>query len=390
MEDVVTQLMQVAKDLLAKDHREHFEQGHYFNLIEIAGLVYDENFHSDFIATLLDPRGEHGQGVTFLRCFFEFAGCVGRTDISLEHNRFRLIIENKIDACDQSAQIARYVQCANDRKLDWALLYLSIHGSKPADQSMVGMSDDDRQKVFFISYSEFIHDWIDRCLKQVAAIPPIREVLAMYAQTISCLAGSSPDIKAAIEMCGYINNSDDLRAAEKIHLAYLQKKDQIFLDFVESLRESATAKIKKTIQQFDPESDVFKSDHHYGYEFRLPLSGIYSDIDFRICMLIDKSLYFGFRQRRDKEKIENWYKDTALQNIREAVKSLASPPITANLVPWKDFPGWIKPSRTLDFCTFDEECMKLIDTKEFDSCVESLASEFQAIATEILRAAVPN
>lgn len=423
MEDAVTHLMQVAKELLAKDRRVHFEQGHYFNLIEIADLVYDENFHSDFIATLLDPKGKHGQGAIFLRCFFEclkglhpnpnlpepddqwtvereklecvhsgdLEGRIGRTDISLERDKFRLIIENKIDASDQPSQIARYAKCAEERGFDWALLYLTIHGERPANHSMTGIGEEDEPKVFLIDYRVFIQQWINMCLKQVGAIHRVREMLTMYAQTISCLAGDSTENKAASEMGEYINCSNDFRAAKLIHDAYEEKQSEITKQFMEKIKAQMEARLLSGMPSFDSkdvsDSSSIENFRDYGHAFRLPLSHIFPGIDFRFCILIDPkgSLYYGWLHMIDGRPTEHWGADYPL--LHEAVRSLQAPPICAHLAgATEDYPGWINPRKALNFHAIAENFITLADKAVLDTVSESYADEAYSLVMAFMEA----
>ncbi|MFP3040578.1 PD-(D/E)XK nuclease family protein [Treponema primitia] len=102
--------------------------GENFNIFEILNLSTDELKHSKFIATLLDPKGAHGQGEIFLKCFLnlidkdvpsdddlkkievdkEFSIESGRIDILLHSDKFEIINENKIYANDQPKQLSRY------------------------------------------------------------------------------------------------------------------------------------------------------------------------------------------------------------------------------------------------------------------------------------------
>jgi hypothetical protein len=107
-----------------------------FNIFQILGVQYDEVKQSTFMANLLDPQGNHGQGSLFLNTFLNY--CVkshpdfpilpvsadqGRWFVETEHyiTNGRLdillvnwdlgclfVIENKIYATEQNQQIARY------------------------------------------------------------------------------------------------------------------------------------------------------------------------------------------------------------------------------------------------------------------------------------------
>lgn len=114
----------------------------YFNIFDALNLAHKENYHSAFIAYLLDKNAEHYQSV-FARRFLELlqnkmSGTNfpknanldtlkevsteklteaikenRRMDIFLEFDEACIIIENKIYADDQKAQLKAYVDDAN-------------------------------------------------------------------------------------------------------------------------------------------------------------------------------------------------------------------------------------------------------------------------------------
>src|SRR4051794_32898016 len=101
----------------------------YFNVFMALGVAYGGLSHSRFLAEVFNPVGSHGQGELFLDAFLTLIGIPatriklrevlvtvehdvgdpGRLDILLRLGDRRLIIiENKIYAAEQSAQVERY------------------------------------------------------------------------------------------------------------------------------------------------------------------------------------------------------------------------------------------------------------------------------------------
>ena len=106
------------------------------DIFEQLGLHYREDFHSNFLAWLLDPQGSHGLGEGFLRNFLarsgagsrvinaanrastkvtreryvEFDGSSGRLDIQVlnEEAEFVCVIENKVWSGEGEDQLAFY------------------------------------------------------------------------------------------------------------------------------------------------------------------------------------------------------------------------------------------------------------------------------------------
>ena len=182
--------------------------GESFNIFTILDRETDEvKTHSAMIADLLNPGGLHGQGTVFACLFFEqleieiddmrsarvsaevdTAGH-GRIDILFETDNLCIVIENKIFANDQPGQMERYYDYAHSKHADdrVKLLYLTLNGSDPGGDSLgeVGLEEITR-----ISYESDIIAWLDACIKEVARIPQIRELLVQYQNLLRKLTGT--------------------------------------------------------------------------------------------------------------------------------------------------------------------------------------------------------
>jgi len=128
-----------------------------FNLFFlISNQYYKENLHSDILAALLNPNGEHKQGSFFLQAFLEYLNSIGasihindyvnsivqrekgRIDICIKsENKHAIIIENKINnAVDMNGQIPRYyLKIKGQDCIIDCVLYLTIDGLKMPDTS---------------------------------------------------------------------------------------------------------------------------------------------------------------------------------------------------------------------------------------------------------------
>ena len=161
-----------------------------YNLFTISSYnSYLENFHSDIIASLLNPYGLHQQGNTFLCLFVEFLNkCynvdiqlsdfqnvlvtreIGRIDIWIrdEVSKQCIIIENKINnAQDMEDQIIRYSEYSETNNYEVkAIVYLSLDGNKKAPVT------NDKLDRFVKNVSAFndtkndlVHGWLQLCLE---------------------------------------------------------------------------------------------------------------------------------------------------------------------------------------------------------------------------------
>jgi hypothetical protein len=175
--------------------------GDRFNIFKILNLKSDELSHSKFIAELLNPKGSHGKGKTFLDLFLEKIGekdfyrnddpvtvetekvigyvtsdSGGRIDILITSNSKQIIIENKIYAVDQPNQLLRY----RNYKPKARLIYLTLEGRDSGDAKEIEYTP--------LSYSTILI-WLDECRKEAANHPILRETLTQYILLIKDLIG---------------------------------------------------------------------------------------------------------------------------------------------------------------------------------------------------------
>ena len=141
------------------------EEGKRFNVFSALNMCSDEmRLHSRLLATLLNPKANHGLENEFLKSFLTALGLPedyityckeqivertigevtettgGRIDIILEDRGHAVIIENKIYAGDQPNQLLRYhnygVKTFGEN--NFKLVYLTLYGSDPSPYSLGG------------------------------------------------------------------------------------------------------------------------------------------------------------------------------------------------------------------------------------------------------------
>ncbi|GAB6074750.1 PDDEXK-like family protein [Nautilia lithotrophica] len=191
-----------------------------FNYIELLKGFDDENTHSKIIAEFLNPDGNHYQGKIFLENFFKildipfnidrwnvtterFVGnCIdkgqGRIDIYLTNGKKHIILENKIEAGDQEAQIFKYVECLykeNKDELnpdDILVLYLTKDKHLPSKYSLdyykikngyLDKNGEKKAKIKCISYDEILI-WMYKNLQAVENISNLREAITQYIKVV--------------------------------------------------------------------------------------------------------------------------------------------------------------------------------------------------------------
>ena len=190
-------------------------KGENYNLFSILSIERYELKHSALIANLLDPKGSHGCGDTFLRAFFEialkeraypFEECTlphsyteyytgpiagdtgGRIDILVKSSHYGLIIENKIYAGDQDKQLTRYDNYGKETfgADGYLLVYLTLYGCDASKESTATKSAEE-VGYLRLSYAEDILRWLEQCVRLADNKPLVRESLNQYIRTIKQL-----------------------------------------------------------------------------------------------------------------------------------------------------------------------------------------------------------
>lgn len=240
------------KTILTKEKilkQERFQRGEEFNIFSVMGMETSEvNTHSAIVASLLDPNGSHGCGDTFLKIFisiipelqgFDFdtanaqsrvevsIGRVsqdyeegGRMDILVESGGKAIIIENKIDACDQPHQMFRYYEHAEKYyKGKYKLIYLTKNGRLPSKNSIEGKGYvlQCPKDFFCISYAKEISQWMDLCITSAIQKPLIRETLFQYKNLLNKLTNHDMESKTRQELENLCSQPENIESLMWIH-----------------------------------------------------------------------------------------------------------------------------------------------------------------------------
>ena len=210
--------------------------GGRFNMFNVIGLASDEvRLHSAILAELLNPNGTHGMKDEFLKEFLiqinelvfesnrtkvyveKSIGTVtetegGRIDIILEDiNGFAIIIENKIYASDQKAQLIRYDSYGNTQHFGkFTILYLTLFGHEASPDSAEGV------KYKKISYETHILNWLEKCLSIAVRQQSLRETIFQYISLIKQLTGKDMNKITENELVDTISKSENIESAIRI------------------------------------------------------------------------------------------------------------------------------------------------------------------------------
>ena len=202
------------QDRLQKEEKE----GENFNVFSALNICSDEmRLHSRLLATLFNPKSNHGLGNEFLRQFLvtaikvddnyithcnesiaeRYVGEVtettgGRIDIILEDGKHGIIIENKIYACDQPNQLLRYHNYGVKQfgENNFKLVYLTLYGNEPSPDSLGG----ENFEFIKLSYAQDILGLLDRLMTTYPQ-KPIHRTIKDYITIIKQLTYQDMDTK---------------------------------------------------------------------------------------------------------------------------------------------------------------------------------------------------
>ena len=241
---------------------------HDYNIFTLFHGFSDEvNLHSNFIASLLDPNGDHYKGDLFLKLFLETCGIddfgidtsratvfkeFKHIDIYISDGKKHIILENKVYAKDQPTQIARYIETIQNegaeesdrvKDKDICVLYLHPDGKLPDDQSfgdyhvkLLGENPSIKFKV--ISYEDQILSWIDRCKNEVSNITDLNVFLSQYKDVIEMIYDRYKRIDEMEKAKLVEIFKENYTAASDIANNYQETRKKIIDEFFKNVKEN--------------------------------------------------------------------------------------------------------------------------------------------------------
>lgn len=414
--------------LISNTYRKAEEaKGEYYNLFRVINMTADETaVHSAFIADLLNPKGMHRMGDTFLKLFisrfwinattFDTANATtkcekyigkktdgdgGRIDIIVtDGNGNAVIIENKIYAADQDKQMVRYHNYAKHNFNAHNLFYLSLYGEvHDGEKTLYDKKLDirlEKSKDFItLSYAHDILEWLNDCMEKAVSLPPIREAIAQYANLIKYMTGQTVSKEMENDIKNIIfGNKDYIKNLNNIKRAITLSEMQLQEDFWRMLKKKMTDNGQKFYEPGENTAnyaDVLKDgnirnyyknnkNNHYGFEFEI---GRYKDSVILYAFRMHTPLKCGILARKPdvrtsrSEPIQDYAEYKELQDFIEKSEELQDYKI--------DDKGWYLGYRNvspkLNFRDLDEETLEcLTDMNDtVDKIVENTVKDIEAI-----------
>lgn len=393
----MTDIKQLLKDVqdIIDAHNASNSGSDKFNIFTI---LRDEDeevmLHSRFLFELLNPKGSHNMRQLYLWFFLETIG--GSKNISLPgfdydslagsavyrerqnidlliflSGGYTIIIENKINAGDQEAQLERYYNIVVDQyrrdRDKLFMFYLTLDGHSPSAYSTCNL----KHPVYCISYADEIDNWLEQCLLKTTAAS-LSEVIAQYKSLICRLSNknSGGDIMNDVSKL-ILRDINTFKSADSIAKAIGAAKSEIMLKFMRAL-EKEMNKGGYSTADFDEEGI---KNYYVSREYPCQayfLKDLTEGIGFYFCIEISENLYYYFAFGRKeggsfkilpKEDIQKSRKDM-YEKCKNAVVSIFGDikKQTPNSIMWEYIYDPLY-SR-YDFKDFPENCIKLIDNAD--------------------------
>ena len=230
------------------------EEGKCFNVFSALNMCSDEvRLHSRLLATLLNPKANHGLGNEFLKLFLIALGLPedyithckeqiverpigevtettgGRIDIILEDREHAIIIENKIYAGDQPNQLLRYhnygVKTFGEN--NFKLVYLTLYGSDPSPYSLGG----EHFEFIKLSYEQNILKLLEKLVKTLPQ-KPVHSTVEDYITIIKQLTHQDMDTKYQQSIIEEAIKYDNIDVTSELLLLQKQIGDKLRSDYI--------------------------------------------------------------------------------------------------------------------------------------------------------------
>ena len=230
------------------------EEGKCFNVFSALNMCSDEvRLHSRLLATLLNPKANHGLENEFLKSFLTALGLPedyithckeqiverligevtetngGRIDIILEDREHAVIIENKIYAGDQPNQLLRYhnygVKTFGEN--NFKLVYLTLYGSDPSPYSLGG----EHFEFIKLSYEQNILKLLEKLVKTLPQ-KPVHSTVEDYITIIKQLTHQDMDTKYQQSIIEEAIKYDNIDVTSELLLLQKQIGDKLRSDYI--------------------------------------------------------------------------------------------------------------------------------------------------------------
>lgn len=368
-----------------------------FNVFKITDTGTDERIMCRMLYELLNPKGSHGQGDTYLELFMKNVLRLDKSaknakvareynadgrfiDLVIELPNLFIPLEVKIWAGDQSKQLFDYYSFAKKKNSGTStkVYYLTIDGTAPSSESKEDLSDKD---IVCLSWKDDIKNWLDSCLStpETIRLAPIREVLLQFKQAILKFTGQVEN-KVMKEIVQLLSNSEqNMRSAKAVVDAFTNCKTQLVKKFFNALHEKINEEFKGQCEEITTDSDYDISKTPYpGMSFDIKRKA--EDIDFIFGIGVESSipLFVGFGYMKNGERIAD---NEMSKNLRKYFRDIDGTRCTPYFI---FFEHIIFENEKISLMNFnDDNSFKLFDSAKFDEIIDSTVEQAKMILKKL-------
>lgn len=246
------------------------KRGELFNAFTAVTRADDENRHSRVLASLLDPRGHHGQGLLFLRSFLHEIGLEKyapatdgeavwsvktelvlptrrRIDLLIDGPSVVIGIENKVFAGEGDGQLADYARELGKHHKHGMLVFLTPTGRPPHDalhtDAQHGTPDVIRCAYWtWDNEIPSLHRWLEVaavCLDEAA---PVKTFVEQYRTLVAELGGKPVNEKIHKTIAeDLLGDSRSFEAALDLEQALQLRRVELQVKFWKELKRHLVA-----------------------------------------------------------------------------------------------------------------------------------------------------
>lgn len=246
----IEQLLTQTVGTLQSQRADRESTGEDYNFFTALCRFHDENRHSRFLHSLLNPRGAHGQKSLFLRLFLTELGVSASEGWRLDHwhvetevtffdsqRRIDLLlhgpeaiigIENKVFAGEGKAQLPSYAQslitlCAGRPA---TLVFLTPSGRDPESE----MEWVTRTGVALVccgygrQSSRSLFRWLEACREAAEGKPRLVEVVKQYSELVDRIGGNTMKRQELAPLVHLLQHRQQFEAATALVQAWSEAK----------------------------------------------------------------------------------------------------------------------------------------------------------------------
>ncbi|MDR2111895.1 MAG: PD-(D/E)XK nuclease family protein [Candidatus Accumulibacter sp.] len=397
---MINTLLEDVSKISGKYDSQYQASGSRFNFFEAGGIERKEAVVCRFLRELLDPKGSHSQGITYLKLFLRdilkieeipdedisIAEVINeytidgnrRIDIAIRISSYFIPIEVKIDAGDQYEQVRDYYDYAVKRSRKTGdkinLFYLTLYGTSPSPESAKGLT----KEIVNISFAEHIRKWLYSCLEKTPEKAyDLRVPLCQFAKSIQKITNIWEEPES-MEIMEYITANKEIReAAIKIK------------DAVESAKRLIARELYESFMKVLPDGNDVPWGGGLLFEIQYPVDNSVLCDNYKLCFILhqdttSENISYGFIIKNGKNEQVRANNGTVDRPVLEELLKKCR-----NIFPhekgfgekfeeygiWKKLPG-------PNFMNVNNACLELHDDDVRKRFVEESIREINAVLDE--------